>query len=298
MVSSVLMLLFAVNLKAQCFINPISVTMEVGETKVFTVTSGQAYYWTITGPGTIISGQTSQSVTIQATGAGTITLYAVVFVNGQCFECHTYIPCNPCGVQIQELIPMRYGTSCHCWEKRGDYIARDCHGNIVPGDWEISPNGNNGSCIYSGCNTPFSGRIHGSTIKPLPTCNWAGMNTTIRLYQQNTNNLLASKTVTIGWCKGKYPKKVAMPDKVLTVLNNQPGGDTSFEINATELMDVRIECIALSSGKNHVLYSTKSVDQGIINVDFPNASFENGMYLIIVKSGTSIIAKEKILNLK
>lgn len=197
---------------------------------------------------------------------------------------------------------MRYGASCHCWEKRGHYVAKDCNGDLVAGDWEILPYGNNnGTCIYSGCTTPFDQRVlNTASIKPHPTCNWVGMNTTIYLYEQSTNNLLDTKTVTIGSCKGKFPKNKAtdVPSgKVLNVLNNQPGGDISFEIDASELPDLSIESIAISSGKKDVLYSSDSMNEGILNIDFPNATFEKGMYLIVVKSGNRVIAQEKILNL-
>lgn len=303
MVSSIMLLFIAVNLKAQapCLISPLAVTMEDGETQVFTAPNGQAYFWTITsGPGVIVGGNTSQSVIIEATGTGTILLSVAVFANGTCFDCHTNIPVveSTCPVEIHELITMRYGTSCHCWEKRGHYVAKDCNGDLVAGDWDIVPNGNSGSCIYSGCTTPFDSRVLNTvSIKPHPTCNWVGMNTTIYFYAQNTNTLLTSKTVTIGQCKGKSPKRVATPDKVLKVLNNHPGGNVSFEINTMDLIDLSIECIAISSGKSEVLYSSELIEEGMINLDFPHAKFEKGMYLIVVKSGDKIVAKEKILNL-
>lgn len=77
--------------------------LNVNQTGVFSVSSDTAqcsecYYWSVTGPATIVGPRVNNSVSIKRTSSGNITISLVYFKNGECFECNRTLsgplPCD------------------------------------------------------------------------------------------------------------------------------------------------------------------------------------------------------------
>lgn len=280
-----------------CKISQISATngYYVGSQVTFSTPTAQAYFWTVSGPATIIGSNTNQNLTIEITGPGNIYVNVTRFVNGQCIACSgrtivgEAIPaCTD--FQIIQYIPMTYGEDCNCWTKRGHYVLK-CGDEDVFADWEISPNGNNGSCIYWGCTIPSSSRQLNSTwIKPHPTCNWVNMQVTIKAYTPGTNNLLASKTVTILPCDAGGPKgfkeglNIDFDEKQL-----------SFSNESAKAYDLTV--IDVLTGKEVTTLKQQHLAKGNYVFNLKDKLIRDKFYLVVVKDqqGKTVISKKIIM---
>ncbi len=292
---------------AQCSISPSSLSIDVGETGTLTASSAQAYYWTVSGSAQIVGSNTGQSVTILATDQGSAQVCVTLFINGECYQCCTTVSCNgDCPITIIENIPMCFGQKANCWERRGHYRALDCNGNSAMVTWDISPKGTNGSCIYNGCNNPFSAPVTNTEIKPHPVCNWLGLKTTIYAYDPQTGDLLDSYVTTINSCpsgpiigfREAQPNQENQPSLGLRILDNQPGGNKVIELEVQKEQSIVVSAVHLVSGKEVVLQANTVVQAGNFRLDFPKDKLEQGaVYLIVAKSGNDILGKTKLVNL-
>ena len=257
----------------------------------FTTSSAQAYYWSVSGPATIVGSKTSQNFKIKITGTGNITVNVTRFVNGSCVNCgsFSFTGTTPCSYSIVEYIPMTYSASCNCLTKRGDYSLK-CGSSTVSADWEITPNGNNGSCIYWGCSTPASSRAtNTTTIKPIPMCNWVGLNVTIKAYAPGTNTLLASKIVTIQSCGFEDDFPIKREGFQLNLDKNQ------LEINNSSITPYDIEVYDVLSGKKVKTLNDQKVEQGQYSYNLAKVLTKNQLYMIVIKDQEgNVITRKKI----
>ncbi len=297
------------SINAQCSISPGNVTLDVGETTTLTAASGQSYYWTVSGPATINGSNTGQSISITATGTGNIQVCVTVFDGGNCYDCCTTVKCNPCGITIIELVPMCWSPTANCYVRRGDFTARDCHGNPVAVDWDVSPKGGpNALCMNLGCNTPFIQRKYSTTVEPVPMCPWTNLNVTIYAYEHGTNNLLATYVATIETCpsgpkgsvfglKTQTIETNSDPTVDLEVLNNRPGATKSVKVKTTEQMNLTISAVHITTGEEVVISHMKDQEAGTYSMEVPTDKLrEQAMYLIVARSGNKILGKAKLLN--
>jgi|GEM_PF-4669054 len=197
---------------------------------------------------------------------------------------------------------MCYSAKANCWTKRGDYSAIDCNGNLVQVDWDVTPKGTNKTCIYSGCNQPLNQRLFNSSwIKPLPVCDWRGLNVTIQAYSPGTNILLDSYVTRIDDCfKVPFRKDQTTdePSFSIQILDNQVGGDKKIKLELAKEQELSVVAIHLVTGKEFELQGNTLQPAGTMTLDFPEGNLEQGaLYLIVVKSDKQILGKTKLINL-
>ena len=262
----------------------------VGSDVSFTTTAAQSYYWTVSGPATIIGSRTSRNFTIRITGAGSVTVSVVIFANGSCQACAPFSftsSTQPCPYSITEWIPMAYSSSCSCIQKRGDYSLYDCNGTTVRADWEVQPN-SGGNCIYWGCSSPGTSRfLNTTTVKPIPMCAWGGLQVTVNAYQPGTNNLLASKVVTIQNCLDIKQFKTGEKDSGFDLQIQKNTLHINIQDDAVYTID------ALDAFSNERLEISASLSKGTHEMDLSEKLLPKRMYLILLRNKEGGIVERK-----
>ena len=234
-------------------------TMNAGQNQTISASiSAQAYYWSVSGPISIVGSRTGSSVTIHANGSGTGTVTLNTYTNGSCSNCGSAAICivnAPCNYTIDEWQEMCSGQLLsRCAIFAGEYIVKDCQNNTIAADWEVSHN-NGPFCMQYGCQNNGTGRFFGTVFRPYPLCNMVGQIVTVRAYQHGTNTLLASISTLIDLCDGGC--KVAPTTSGGTSAEQAASQDDSqlFNLSLPANGPVKVTALNLLTGSEKVLFN-------------------------------------------
>ena len=298
------LLCFTSTASKACEITVLSTTdgYNVGSEVTFTTSSAQSYYWLYAGLVTPTSSNTGQTFTVRIDAPGQISVSVTRFVNGTCVACDpiriTGITPAPCELEIQQIIPMNYAEGCGCLFKRGEFrLICPETGEEVRADWEIQQNGANAfHCVSWGCTAPSPSTTpyresNTNRIKPVPQCNWANTQVTIIAYAHNTNNILASKSFTIGVgaCEDPdpFPKSLRL---------NVEQNELSFNNESDQVYDLEVYDIV--SNKKVVSLNDQKLPHGNYVFNLKGKLLHDTFYLVVVKDQSGAIVLKKKISIK